>query len=51
MSYKQDFKRKELEHELQGEDEEMLKSMTPEERRKYFREEAESAARRHRDNY
>jgi hypothetical protein len=51
MTYKQDFKRRELEHELQGEDEEMLRQMTPAERRKWLREEAEDAARRHRDNY
>jgi hypothetical protein len=51
MSYKEDFKRRELEHELAGEDEEMLHAMTPKERSEYLRQEAEDAARRERDNY
>jgi len=51
MSYKSDFKRRELEHELAGEDEDMLRSMTHEERRKFLREEAESAARREAAGY
>jgi len=51
MSYKEDFKRRELEHELQGEEEDMFKNMTIKEVREYLREEAESAARRERDGY
>lgn len=51
MGYKQDFKRRELEHELAGEDEQMFQEMTREERKRYLKEEAESAVRRERDNY
>ena len=51
MGYKEDFKRRELEHELAGEDEDMLRQMTPKERREYFRQEAEDAARRHSAGY
>lgn len=51
MGYKQDFKRRELEHELAGEDEQMFQEMTREEIKKYLRDEAESAALRDRDNY
>ena len=51
MGYKEDFKRRELEHELAGEDEEMMRNMTREELRKYLREAAESEARREKDGY
>lgn len=51
MGYKEDFKRREMEHELGHEDEERRRTMSKEEIRKELREEAESAARRHRDNY
>ena len=51
MSYKEDFKRKELEHELAGEDEDFLRSMSAKERKKFLREEAESAALRSRERY
>jgi len=51
MGYKEDFKRKELEHELAGEEEEMFRSMSLEEVRQYLREEAEAEARRHRGLY
>jgi hypothetical protein len=44
--YKQKFKMEELQNELRGEEEDMLKKMTPKERREYFRQEAESAALR-----
>jgi len=46
MGYKEDFKRRELEHELQGEDREYYESMTPEERRKAIIEEAKAQAYR-----
>jgi len=51
MGYKEDFKRREMEHELGHEDEERRKTMTREEIRKELIEEAKSAALRERDNY
>lgn len=44
--YKCEFKRKEMEHELGHEDEDMLRRMTPEERRQYLDAEARAAAYR-----
>lgn len=46
MGYKQNFKRREMEHELGHEDEDRWKSMTKEEIRKELIEEAKAAAYR-----
>ena len=51
MGYKEDFKRREMEHELGHEDEEMFRSMSLEEVRQYLRKEAEAEALRHRGLY
>lgn len=50
MGYKEWRKYKELQDELQGEEEDMLRSMTPEERRKYLRESAKLEAKLYADN-
>jgi len=47
MGYKEDFKRKEMEHELRMEDEERWKTMSKEEIRKELIEEAKAAAYRY----
>ena len=49
MSYKSDFKRRELEHELENEEREILeeeKKLSPEELRKKRRQEIEDQIRR-----
>ena len=47
MGYKEDFKRREMEHELGHEDEDRWKTMSKEEIRKELREEAEAEAYRY----
>jgi hypothetical protein len=50
-SYKRNFKRNELEHELAGEDADQLRRMTPKEREAYWKAEAEAEAKRASANY